>query len=271
MIDRRSPNDKLLSHDASRLEEAAGGRIEIAVVLGSGLSSALRDVMQHVSFPYDTLLGMPVASLRGHAGEVLVGNWRGKRIAAFAGRVHLYQGFSPVQVTTSVRLAHAAGAPVIVLTNAAGSLAPEIVPGDLMLIADHINLTGRNPLIGWPHDNPFVDMNDAYSARLRAIVKAVATPDHRLKEGVYAGLQGPNYETWAEARYLRSIGADAVGMSTVLETIFARFLGMGVVGISMITNVVAAAEGTSHMDVTEQGARSGALLADLLGRFIEKL
>jgi purine-nucleoside phosphorylase len=270
MIDRRSPNDKLLAHDASKLEDAAGGHIDVAVVLGSGLSSALRDVMPHVSLPYDILLGMPVASLRGHAGEVLVGTWHGKRIAAFAGRVHLYQGFSPMQVTTAVRLAQAAGAKLLVVTNAAGSVNPQFEPGDLMLISDHLNLTGRNPLIGWPHDNPFVDMSDAYSSRLRAMVKTVATPEHRLREGVYAGLQGPNYETPAEARYLRTIGADAVGMSTVLETIFARFLGMGVLGLSMITNVVAA-QGTAHSDVTEMGARTGAVMADLIGRFLEKL
>jgi purine-nucleoside phosphorylase len=270
MIDRRSPNDKLLAHDASQVADAAGGPIDLAIVLGSGLSSALRDSFSHTSIPYDTLLGMPIATLRGHAGEALVGTWNGKRVAAFAGRVHLYQGFSPVQVTTSVRLAHVSGARLVVLTNAAGSLSPQIETGDIMLIADHINLTGCNPLIGWPHENPFVDMNDAYSSRLRAIVKSVARPEHRLKEGVYAGLLGPNYETIAEAHYLRTIGADAVGMSTVLEAIFARFLNMGVLGISMITNVVAAA-GTSHSDVTEQGARCGPVLADLLGRFIERL
>ena len=270
MIDRRSPNDKLLAVDASRLEESAGGRIDVAIVLGSGLSSALRDAFPHVSLPYDTLLGMPVASLRGHAGEVLAGTWKGKRVAAFAGRVHLYQGFSAVQVTTSVRLAHAAGARMVILTNAAGSLRERLVPGDIMMIADHINLTGENPLVAWPHDNPFVDMADAYSARLRAIVHAAATPEHRLREGVYAGTLGPNYETGAEANYLRAIGADAVGMSTVLETIFARFLAMGVLGFSMITNAVAA-PGTTHTDVTEQGAKTGALLADLIGRFLEKL
>jgi len=269
MMDRRSPNDKLLAHDASILADAAGGPIDLAIVLGSGLSSALRDSFAHTSIPYDTLLGMPIATLRGHAGEVLVGTWKGQRVAAFAGRVHLYQGFSPVQVTTSIRLAHVAGARLVILTNAAGSLSPEIETGDIMLIADHINLTGANPLIGWPHENPFVDMGDAYSARLRAIVKSVAHSEHRLKEGVYAGLLGPNYETAAEARYLRAVGADAVGMSTVLEVIFARFLGMGVLGMSLITNVVAA--GTSHADVTEQGSRSGPLLADLIGRFIERL
>jgi purine-nucleoside phosphorylase len=271
MIDRRSPNDKLLAHDASKIEEAAGGRIDIAIVLGSGLSSALRDVMPYVSVPYDTLLGMPVASLRGHAGEVLAGSWKGKRIAAFAGRVHLYQGFSAMQVTTGVRLAHTAGAKVIVLTNAAGSLSPEIAPGDLMAISDHLNLTGHNPLVAWPHENPFVDMHDAYSARLRALLQSVAAPEHRLKAGVYAGLLGPNYETAAEASYLRTIGAHAVGMSTVLETIFARYLGIGVLGLSMITNVVASTDGTTHGEVTDMGAQAGPRLADLLGRFIEKL
>jgi purine-nucleoside phosphorylase len=270
MIDRRSPNDKLLAVDASRIEDSAGGPIDLAIILGSGLSSALRDAFKHVSITYDTLLGMPVATLRGHAGEVLVGTWQGKRVAAFAGRVHLYQGFSPVQVTTGVRLAHAAGARMVILTNAAGSLRDDVQPGDIMMITDHINLTGRNPLIGWPHDNPFVDMADAYSARLRAIVKSVAKPEHRLREGIYAGLLGPNYETAAEAHYLRTIGADAVGMSTVLETIFARFLQMEVLGFSMITNMVAAA-GTSHTEVTELGAVSGAKLADLIGRVLEKI
>jgi purine-nucleoside phosphorylase len=270
MIDRRSPNDKLLAVDASRIEDSAGGPIDLAIILGSGLSSALRDAFKHVSITYDTLLGMPVATLRGHAGEVLVGTWQGKRIAAFAGRVHLYQGFSPIQVTTGVRLAHAAGARMVILTNAAGSLRDDVQPGDIMMISDHINLTGRNPLIGWPHDNPFVDMADAYSARLRAIVKSVAKPEHRLREGIYAGLLGPNYETAAEAHYLRTIGADAVGMSTVLEAIFARFLSMGVLGFSMITNVVAAA-GLRHGDVTEQGAQTGPHLADLIATFLKKI
>ncbi len=270
MIDRRSPNDKLLTHDASRLEEAAGGPIDLAIVLGSGLSSALRDRFAYVSIPYDTLLGMPVASLRGHAGEALVGTWNGKRIAVFAGRVHLYQGFSPLQVTVNVRLAHTAGAKMVILTNAAGGLRAGLEPGDLMLISDHLNLTGRNPLVGYPHENPFVDMLDAYSPRLRAIAKTVATPEMRLTEGVYAGLLGPTYETAAEAHYLRTIGADAVGMSTVLEATFARFLGMGILGVSMITNIVGKPD-TSHADVTAQGAASGPRLADLIGSVLHKL
>lgn len=270
MIDRRAPNDKLLAHDASLIEEAAGGQIDVGIILGSGLSSALRDAFPHTSIPYDSMLGMPVAALRGHAGEALVGTLQGKRIVAFAGRVHLYQGFSPMQLTVNVRLAAAAGAKIVVITNAAGALNPAFAAGDLMLLSDHINLTGRNPLIGWPHDNPFVDMSDAYSSRLRGIVKSVATRDARLREGVYAGVQGPSYETAAEVEHLRRIGADAVGMSTVLETIFARFIGLGVVGLSLITNVAGAAQ-TTHGDVTAIGSDRGPALAQLFSDFLAKL
>lgn len=270
MIDRRSPNDKLLAHDASRVEDAAGGPVDVAIVLGSGLSSALRDRFKHVSLPYDTMLGMPVASLRGHAGEALVGTWNGKRILAFAGRAHMYQGFSAVQVTVNVRLAAAAGAKLVILTNAAGAINTAFKPGDIMMISDHLNLTGRNPLVAWPHDNPFVDMNDAYSSRLRAMVKAIAKPEHRLQEGVYAGLLGPNYETGAEVEYLRRIGADAVGMSTVLETIFARFLNLGVLGFSMITNT-AGAKDTNHADVTDVGQQTGPRLAELIEGLLAKI
>lgn len=270
MIDRRSPNDKLLAHDASVIEAAAGGPVDVAIVLGTGLSSALRDRFSFTSIPYDKLLGMPVASLLGHAGEAMVGTWQGKRVVAFAGRVHLYQGFSPQQVTVNVRLARAAGARTVVLTNAAGALDATFTPGDLMLVSDHVNLTGRNPLIGMALDNPFVDMMDAYSSRLRELFRAGAEPDDRLREGVYAGLLGPNYETPAEARYLRTIGADAVGMSTVLETIVARALGLGVLGVSMITNVVAAPD-TKHADVTNVAAACAPRLAGLLERFLSRL
>ncbi len=270
MIDRRAPNDKLLAHDASRIEEAAGGPVDVAIILGTGLSSAVRDRFKHTSIPYDTLLGMPVAALRGHAGEALVGTWQGKRVLAFAGRVHLYQGFSPAQVTVNVRLAAQAGAKVAIITNAAGAVSQNFSTGDLMLISDHINLTGRNPLAGWPHANPFLDMTDAYSERLRAIAKSVAKSQAQLREGVYAGLQGPSFETPAEVEYLRRIGADAVGMSTVLETIFARFIGMGVLGISLITNA-AAAKDTNHADVTAIGHERSGALADLIGDFLAKL
>lgn len=270
MIDRRSPSDKLLSHDASAIESAAGGPIDVAIVLGSGLSSALRDAFSHTVIAYDKLLGFPVASLAGHAGEVFVGTWNGKRVAAFAGRVHLYQGFSPQQVTVSVRLAHAARAKTIILTNAAGALNAEYAPGDFMLIRDHINLTGRNPLVGIGGEQRFTDMTDAYSPRLRGLAKSCAPDESPLREGVYAGLLGPNYETPAEAQYLRSIGADAAGMSTVLETILARTLALGVLGISVITNSVSASA-TSHEDVTAVSSKSGPRLARLLDHLLAKL
>ncbi len=198
MIDRRAPNDKLLAHDATLVQEAAGGPIDIGIVLGSGLSSSLRDRFAAKALPYDKLLGFPVASLRGHAGEALVGTWQGKRVCVFAGRVHLYQGFSPQQVTVNVRLAQAAGARMMILTNAAGGLNPDFEPGDLMMLSDHLNLTGRNPLVGLQTENPFVDMMDCYASRLRDLLRSAAKPEHRLREGVYAGLLGPNYETVAE-------------------------------------------------------------------------
>jgi len=261
MIDRMS-ND---------LERVAGGPLEVAVVLGSGLSPALSEAFPATRIPYDQLLGIPVASLQGHAGEALVGRWHGRRVVAFAGRVHLYQGFSPQQVVANVRIAHAAGAKLVIITNAAGALNPEFAPGDLMLIEDHINLTGRNPVVGAWLANPFVDMLDAYSPRLRAIAKSVARSEHRkLREGVYAGLLGPNYETRAEAHYLRTIGADAVGMSTVLETIYARSVGMEVLGLSLITNVVGSPD-TSHGEVLTQALASAPRFAELLDSVLSKL
>lgn len=263
MIDWRTPSEKVLSHDASTLEQAAGGPIDVAITLGSGLSSALRDRFTHRSVPYDELLGIPVAPLRGHAGEALVGTWGGKRVVAFAGRVHLYQGFSAQQVTMHVRLAKAAGAATMIVTNAAGGLNTQFVPGDIMAITDHINLTGRNPLIGLPLENPFTDLSTAYDPALIEAVRNAAQSQHRLREGVYAGLLGPTYETPAEARYLRTIGADAVGMSTVLETILARTLEMRVLGLSLITNIVAAPN-TSHAEVTAVGAEAASRVADLL-------
>ena len=270
MLDRRSPNEKLLSHDASIIENIAGGPIDVAFVLGSGLSSALRDAFTTTAIPYDRLLGFPVAALAGHAGEALIGTWNGKRVVAFAGRVHLYQGFSAQQISVNVRLAQACGARVLVLTNAAGALNAELSPGDLMLITDHLNLTGHNPLVSAALDNPFTDMMNAYSPRLRDIVMRAARPEDRLRSGVYAGLLGPSYETPAEARYLRTIGADAVGMSTVLETIVARTLGIEVLGVSLITNVVGAAE-TTHGEVTSVGSASAPRLASLLERLVHEL
>ncbi len=185
-------------------------------------------------------------------------------MVAFAGRVHLYQGHDARAVTSLVRIAAACGARTIVLTNAAGGLNPDFAQGDLMLISDHINLTGATPLDGSRDANPFLNMIDAYAPHLRALAREHAPPEIVLREGVYAGLRGPQYETLAEATALRRIGADAVGMSTVLETLAARALGLDVFGISAITNVIGPSIDVSHGDVLMRSRAAGAGIAHVL-------
>lgn len=242
------------------------GEIDLAVVLGSGLSELLgeRAVFERLAYAD---IDMPVAALAGHAGHALVGTWHGKRVLAFAGRVHGYQGFGAAEVTRNVSIAADAGAKTVLLTNAAGAVNPGFEAGDLMVISDHLNLTGMNPLIGSGLTNPFVNMTEAYSPRLRKVAHSV---DSNLREGVYAGLLGPTYETPAEARYLHTIGADAVGMSTVLETIAARARGLEVFGVSLITNVVASPQ-TSHSEVTDVAKVAAPRLAVLIDALIERL
>jgi purine-nucleoside phosphorylase len=247
------------------------GEIDIAIVLGSGLSDVLggeayaeRALFNKV--PYADI-GMPVAHLAGHAGHALVGRWHGKRVLAFAGRVHGYQGFEARDVTRNVAIAAEHGAKTLLLTNAAGALHPDFRAGDLMVIADHLNLTGMNPLLASGLANPFINMTDAYNPQLRELAHSL---DANLREGVYAGLLGPTYETPAEARYLRTIGADAVGMSTVLETIAARAKGLDVFGISLITNAVAAPE-TSHAEVTDVAKTAAPRLAQLLDGIVKRV
>ena len=241
------------------------GEVDVAIVLGSGLSEVLSDA-GFDRIPYADL-DMPIASLAGHPGHALVGRMHGKRVLAFAGRVHLYQGFSARDVTRNITVAADRGARTVLLTNAAGGLNPALRPGDLMTISDHINLTGTSPIVGSGASNPFVNMTHAYSERLREFARAL---DEDLEEGVYASVIGPAYETPAEAHYLRTIGADAVGMSTVLETIAARARNMDVFGVSMITNVVASAE-TSHDDVTDVAAKSAPRLFALIQGLVERI
>ena len=256
------------SADAALVRETAHGSIDVALVLGSGLASAIGASFERTSIPYDRLGSLAFSPLPGHRGEALVGTWCGKRVLALSGRAHLYQGFTPTQVTAGVRLASATGARAIVLTNAAGALNAKYDPGDLMLLEDHINLTGANPLLGGD-ERSFVDMLDAYSPRLRAAVRRHAKKRHRLREGVYIGLLGPSYETAAEARYLRTIGGDAVGMSTVLETIAARALEMEVLAFSLITN--AAGAQTTHEEVTSVASASAPLLAELIEKTLPEI
>jgi purine-nucleoside phosphorylase len=235
--------------------------------LGSGLSErfAQRDDLAHVT--YDRLPGSPQAHLEGHPGVALVGTWNGVRVVLFAGRVHLYQGFSPQEVTYFVRLAAAAGAGTLVLTNAAGGLAPELAPGDIMLISDQINWTGASPLIE-REQGPFIDMVDAYAPSLRALARNI---DPTLRDGVYAGVRGPCYETPAEAAALRTLGADAVGMSTVLETIAARALGLNVLGLSSIANTLASAAHTTHTEVVAASQRGSERFAALVETVVRSI
>ncbi len=242
------------------------GDIDLAVVLGSGLSELLGERAVFDRLTYGEI-GMPVAVLAGHASHALVGRWHEKRVLVFAGRVHGYQGFNARDVTRNIEIASDHGAKTVLLTNAAGAVNPTFKAGDLMVISDHLNLSGMNPLAGSGLADPFVNMADAYSKRLRTLAHDI---DDDLCEGIYAGLLGPTYETAAEARYLRMIGADAVGMSTVLETIAARARNIEVFGVSMITNVVAS-PGTSHAEVTDVAKAAAPRLAALLDELVKRI
>jgi len=248
------------------IEAATGASTwRVAVVLGSGLSDLGRSLTQASPVPYSDIEGMPTSGIAGHEGSLYGGPVEGVDALVFAGRVHLYEGHSPAVVTTPVRLAVEAGCEVIVLTNAAGGISPELEVGAPCLISDHLNLTGQNPLTG-PHDGRgprFLDLTEVYDKGLRA---AARQADPGLQEGVYAGLSGPTYETPAEVQMLAAMGADLVGMSTVHEAIMARYLGARVLGVSVVTNPAAGIsdEPLAHEEVAEAGRRAAARLERLL-------
>lgn len=251
------------------LAQRAGGNVELAIVLGTGLSGLVSELIgEPKRIPYAEL-DLPRAALLGHAGEAITGTWHKRRVVAFSGRFHLYQGFNARQVTAQVDLAHGAGAKTIVLTNASGGLNPNLKATDLMLITDQINLTGTSPLIGPDDPNPFIEMLGAYDPKLAELARSrAAALGISLREGVYAGLVGPAFETQAEARWLRSI-ADVVGMSTVLETIRARYLKMRVLGFSVVTNMVGFP--TTHEEVIAAGTERARDLARLLDAIVESI
>lgn len=213
----------------------------IAVVLGSGLGSLADEVTAATSLSYDEIPNFPASTAPGHVGRLIVGTLEGTPVAVLSGRSHLYEGYAPAEVAFPVRAMRALGAEILLITNAAGGVNLAYRPGDLMLITDHINLTGQNPLIGpnQPGIGPrFPDMSEAYSPELRDVALRVASrSDVPLREGVYLGLTGPSFETPAEIRMARLLGADAVGMSTVLEVIAAVHCSLRTLGISCITNM----------------------------------
>jgi purine-nucleoside phosphorylase len=267
---------KRIQAAAEYLRDKAGGELDCAIVLGSGFGAVLRDRIDGTTVPYKKIEGMPLPGVVGHAGEAHVGTLRGRRAVAFSGRFHLYEGRPTDEVIYPVMVAAHAGAKTFVLTNAAGGVNPQYRAGDLMLLGDHLNLTGTSPLIGAEllpgQEARFVDMVDAYAPHLRELARNLAAQcSITLHEGVYAGLAGPAYETPAEARYLRTIGADAVGMSTVLEAIAARALGRDVVGFSLITNVHGTGAPTSHEEVLEAAVRSAGDVARLVEGIVAEL
>jgi len=249
---------------------------QVALVLGSGLGDFASTPADAVSLRYEELPHWPVSRVVGHEGRLVVGRVKGRTVAALAGRSHAYEGHDLKTVTFAVRVMGVLGVKSLILTNAAGGINTGFAQGALMVIDDHINLTGLNPLVGPNEDRfgpRFPDMTEVYSARLRRIAdQAAASIGPPLPHGVYAALLGPSYETPAEIRYLRTIGADAVGMSTAPEAIAARHMGVEVLGISCITNMAAGVlpQPLDHNEVMETARRVRhqfmALLEGIIGR-----
>lgn len=234
---------------------------DVAIVLGSGLGSFASSLGSAVSIPYADIPNWPVSSVVGHEGRLVIGEIAGRRVAALSGRAHFYEGHDLRTVTFATRVLGVLGVKTLVLTNAAGGINTAFAPGDLMVIDDHINLLGSNPLVG-PNDERFgvrfPDLTHVYSRRLRRLADDTAAAQGiALRHGVYAACHGPSYETPAEVRYLRLIGADAVGMSTVPEAIVARHMGIEVLGISCITNFAAGVlpQPLDHAEVLETAQR----------------
>ena len=246
------------------------------IVLGSGLGGLADRLEKAVRIPFAQVPGFPTATVAGHAGQVLVGHLAGRPVVMLAGRFHMYEGHDASLAAFPVRVLHALGVPVYVASNAAGGVRRTFSPGDLMLIADHINLMFRNPLTGPTEqgDERFPDMSDPYDSALRTLMReaavAVRVP---LQEGVYCGLLGPTYETPAEVRMLERLGADAVGMSTVPEVIMARAIGMRAVAVSCITNKAAglSPEKLDHQEVMEAGKAVAGRFESLVMEFVRRL
>jgi purine-nucleoside phosphorylase len=263
------------------LEAAVRARTDLVprlgIVLGSGLGALADDLVDAVSIPFAELPGWPAATAPGHVGRLLLGRLDDVPVVMLQGRLHVYEGNDPGLVVQPVLLMGRLGARTVVLTNAAGGVDPGYGPGTLMVIADHLNLTGRTPLLGPNADaiGPrFTDLTDLYAPALRARLHAAGRAEGvALEEGVYAGLLGPTYETPAEVRMLGILGANAVGMSTVLEAIACRWAGIEVAGVSLVTNAGAGLTGAplSHEEVLVAGAEAGPRFARVIRRFVREL
>ncbi|MGD9905494.1 MAG: purine-nucleoside phosphorylase [Vicinamibacterales bacterium] len=273
------PRDHLarVAAAATVLRDRGVDAADVAVVLGSGLGSFSEQLTDAVRVPYGEIPHWPASAVVGHAGELVAGRLGVKRVVVLSGRVHLYEGHTPDDVTFGMRVLGALGIPRVILTNAAGGINTGFATGVLMLIDDHINLMGRNPLVG-PHDPRlglrFPDMTEVYSRRLRGLATAVARDRGiAIAHGVYVAVLGPSYETPAEIRAFRVLGADAVGMSTAPEAIVARHMDLEVLGISCITNPAAGVvdRPLAHDEVMAVAARVRGEFIALLEGIIERL
>lgn len=265
-----------LERAASFLRERLADRVtgaRIAIVLGSGLKGFAARVDQAQSIPFGEVPGWPAPKVEGHGGALVTGLVGTTPVVCLTGRVHLYEGWSPAEVVRPVRTLRHLGVPAFLLTNAAGGISDDLSAGDLMLITDHLNLTGCSPLVGAhaPELGPrFPDQTAVYSPRLRALLEQGGV---RLRPGVYAGLLGPSYETPAEVRMVQALGADAVGMSTVHEAMALNAMAGEVVGLSLVTNLAAGIGDSplSHAEVVATGAQAAATLEGLVTEFCRRL
>src|ERR1700758_2821491 len=259
---------------AAFIRERTALRPRTAIVLGTGLGGFADRLTGQVAIPYTEIPHFPRPTVEGHAGRLVVGSFAGTPLGVMQGRVHAYEGYTPRQVIYSTQVLARLGIQTLVVTNAAGGIRTDLAPGQLVLISDHINFTGNNPLAG-PNDSRFgerfFDMSDAYSRRLRQLAhRAAAAEGIMLSEGVYLGLTGPSFEPPAEIRAFRTLGADLVGMSTVHEVIAARHLGIEVLGFSSVTNMAAGVldEVINHAEVLAIGARVQQTLTRVLAALI---
>lgn len=259
------------------LEKKVNFKPEIGIILGSGLGILAKEISEPVIVPYKEIPHFPVSTVSGHEGQFVIGYLGGKPVICMQGRFHYYEGYGLQQVTLPVRVMKKMGVSTLIVTNAAGGVNESFVPGDLMVIEDHVNLLGANPLSGANDDSfgpRFSDMSEAYDEKLRELAFSAAKElDVEIKKGVYAALSGPSYETPAEIRYLRVIGVDAVGMSTVPEVIVASHAGMRVLGISCITNMAAGIlkAKLNHQEVMDTANLIKEKFATLVKTIVERL
>lgn len=263
-----------MNRTIAKMTEALQGRTpKTALVLGSGLGDLVDEVSNAVRIPYGELPVFPQSGVTGHAGQLVAGELGGTPVVMLAGRAHYYEHGNPAAMRPALEALAGIGIEKLILTNAAGSLDPDMGPGSVMLITDHINFSGTNPLFGEPTDRRFVGLTEAYDLRIRAAFeKAAAETGTPLYNGVYMWFSGPSFETPAEIRMARILGANAVGMSTVPEVILARFLGMRVAACSVITNLAAGMTGEelSHQETKDMAPQGGRRLATILRKMFDE-